>query len=40
VVAGRATDLAGGAAMARRAIDGGDARAKLDALVAVTRGRA
>ena len=40
VVAGRAADLAEGAAMARRAIDGGAARAKLDALVAMTRGAA
>jgi anthranilate phosphoribosyltransferase len=40
VVAGSAPDLAEGAAMARRAIDGGGASAKLDALVALTRGTA
>jgi anthranilate phosphoribosyltransferase len=38
VVAGKANDLAEGASHARHAIDGGGARAKLDALVAVTKG--
>jgi anthranilate phosphoribosyltransferase len=40
VVAGKAGDLAEGASRARHAIDAGGARAKLDALVAVTRGTA
>lgn len=40
VVAGKAADLAGGAAMARAAIDGGGAMAKLDALVAMSRATA